>query len=208
MRLRMLFGAAALVGVTALATNEVVSQDKTGGKTDSAAAESLVDTWVQYAMPGRHHQLLGKMVGSWNMAVKYRMDSGSEEVESEGSCQREWILGNRFVFEEFDGGSLALPFKGMAIYGYDAFEQKYTSVWVDTTSTAMTTSLGVCRDGCEVIAFTGRHGDAWTGIKRPSRGVTRLISDDEHVLELYEPGTDGKEFRVLEIRYTRKPPSK
>jgi hypothetical protein len=141
------------------------------------------------------------------MAVKYRMDSGSEVVESQGTCRRKWILGNRFVLEEFDGGSLALPFKGLAIYGYDAFEQKYTSVWVDTTSTAMTTSQGSCDDGCDVIAFTGRHGDPWTGVKRPSRGVTRLVNDNEHVLELYEPGSDGQEFRVLEIRYTRKPAS-
>jgi hypothetical protein len=194
-----------LVGATALVTSEVVSQDEGSAEAGSGdEKESLVETWVQHAMPGPHHPLLGKMVGTWDLTVKYRMDSGAEVVESRGSCQRKWILGKRFVLEEFDGGSLALPFQGMAIYGYDAFEQKYTSVWVDTTSTAMTASRGTCQDDCKVIAFTGQHGDPWTGTKRPSRGVTRLINDNEHVLELYEPGSNGQEFRVLEIRYTRK----
>ena len=124
-------------------------------------------------------------------------------VESRGTCRRKWILGNRFILEEFDGGSLALPFQGLAIYGYDAFEEKYTSVWVDTTNTAITASAGSCRGGCQEIAFTGQHGDPWSGVKRPSRGVTRFINDNEQVLELYEPDVDGREFKVLEIHYTR-----
>lgn len=154
-------------------------------------------------MPGEHHRLLEKMAGRWNMAVEYRMNSQMPAVESKGTCQRKWILGKRFLLEEFDGGSLALPFQGLAIYGYDAFERKYTSVWVDTMSTAITTNLGICQDSCKRIVFTGQHGDPWTGVKRPSRGVTRLVNDNQHVLELYEPDSDGKEFKILEIVYTR-----
>ena len=128
-------------------------------------------------------------------------------VQSAGTCARKWILGKRFLLEEFDGGELGLPFQALAVYGYDAFEKKYTSVWVDTMSTAITTSQGICQKQCETIAFTGQHGDPWTGTKRPSRGVTRLVNDNQHVLELYEPGADGKEFKILEIVYTRKQPA-
>ena len=213
MRLRLLLCTVALVGVTSLLTQSVVSQEKpASAKAEpekgtyaeaGADTESLVETWVRHAMPTEHHKLLGKLVGEWKMAVKYRMNAESPVVESEGTCVRKWILGKRFVLEEFDGGNLGLPFQGLAIYGYDAFEGKYTSVWVDTTSTAMTTSFGTCRQDCKLIAFTGRHGDPWTGSMRSSRGVTRLESDDRHVLELYEPDSSGKEFRVLEIVYTR-----
>ncbi|MGB2987304.1 MAG: DUF1579 family protein [Phycisphaerae bacterium] len=214
MKLRMLLCAVLLVGVTAFITNEVVSQDRDASpeskpekraKPDAGSdTESLVDTWVRHAMPGEHHKLLRKMAGHWNMKVKYRMNAEAPVVESEGTCKRKWILGNRFLLEEFDGGSLALPFQGLAIYGYDAFEKKYTSVWVDTMSTAITTNLGTCQESCELIAFVGRHGDPWTGTKRPSRGITRFMDDNKHALELYEPGSDGKEFNILEIIYTRK----
>ncbi len=215
MRLRLSFGAVAVVGASALVTAEVVSQGKDAPResppeaTDKSAegspdTDSLVDVWVRHAMPGEQHLLLEKLVGQWAMAVRYRMNADAPVVESEGTCTRKWILGRRFVLEEFDGGSLALPFRGLAIYGYDAFEQKYTSVWVDTTSTAITTSLGTCQQqSCQTIRFTGRHGDPWSGQKRSSRGATRFIDDSKHVLELYEADSAGREFKVLEIVYTR-----
>ncbi|MCK4342798.1 MAG: DUF1579 domain-containing protein [Phycisphaerae bacterium] len=214
MKVRTFFYAAALVGVTVFVTNEVVSQEKAppptskpdrGTRAEAGAdTESLVDNLVQYSMPGEHHKLLEKMTGRWDLRVKYRMNAEAPVVESEGTCERKWILGKRFLLEEFDGGNLGLPFQGLAIYGYDSFEKKYTSVWVDTMNTAITTSLGTCRDGCREITFIGRHGDPWTGTKRNTRGVTRFVNENEHVLVLYEAGSDGKEYRILEIVYTRK----
>lgn len=218
MKLRTLLWTLAIGGAIALSTDGAFSQDKgtaresgqersaksdTGSNTGSDT-ESLVDNLVRYSMPGEHHKLLEKMAGEWNMAIKYRMKGDAPVVESEGTCRRKWILGGRFLLEEFDGGNLGLPFQGLAIYGYDSFEKKYTSVWVDTMNTAITTALGTCQNSCELISFVGRHGDPWTGVKKPSRGVTRFIADDKHTLELYEPGADGKEFKVLEIVYTRK----
>ncbi len=214
MTARILCFALALAGLAAVVTTGFASQKadpppEPKGQAATASdhkddSESLIETWVRYAMPTEHHKLLAKMTGKWHMAVKYRMNSETPVVESEGTCERKWILGKRFLLEEFDGGSLGLPFQGLAIYGYDAFEQKYTSIWVDTTSTAVTTSLGVCEESCDLIRFTGRHGDPWSGKKRSSHGVTRLVSDNRHVLELYEPDNSGTEFRVLEIVYTRK----
>jgi hypothetical protein len=216
MQLRSLWCAAGLICLSAFVTSEVASQDKEAARQpqppgtdqpdDRPDSESLIDTWVSYAMPGEHHKLLERMAGKWDMAIKYRMSPDLPIVESEGTCTRRWILGKRFLLEEFDGGNLGLPFQGLAIYGYDSFEQKYTSVWVDTMSTAITTNLGACRETCDEIAFVGRHGDPWTGVKRHSRGVTRFVGDNEHVLELHEPDAQGREFKILEITYTRAKP--
>jgi len=216
MKPRTLLYVVSLFGVVALAANKVASRsnepppqsepEKAGNPDAGPDTDSLVDTWVRYAMPGEHHKVLERMAGSWNLAIKYRMNSEAPVVESEGTCRRKWILGKRFLLEEFDGGSLALPFQGLAIYGYDSFEKKYTSVWVDTMNTAITTNFGTCADSCELITFVGQHGDPWTGTKRPSRGITRFVDDDKHILELHEHGADGKEFRILEIVYTRRRP--
>jgi hypothetical protein len=197
-----------LVGATALLVDEAALQNRYSKHTEepkdnSTDTEAQVDNWVQYAMPGQHHRLLEKMAGQWNMTVRYRMNSQAPVVESVGTCERTWILGKRFLLEEFDGGSLGLPFKGLAIYGYDGFVKKYTCVWLDTMSTAITSNLGTCVDGCAQINFVGRHGDPWTGTMRPSRGVTRFVDANRHVLELHEPDGSGKEFKILEIVYTR-----
>jgi hypothetical protein len=212
MELRLWLGAAVLAGAGLLVANQVASQDRVGRRNEKKPAaaqesdedsEALVETWVRHAMPCEHHELLGKLVGRWDISVRYRMNAEAPVVESSGTCTRKWILGRRFVLEEFDGGDLGLPFQGLSIYGYDAFAEKYTCVWVDTTSTAVTRSLGTCRDDCALIAFTGKHGDPWSGQMRDSRGVTRLESEDRHVLELYEPDRKGTEFKVLEMVYTR-----
>ena len=213
MFLRRLVCVLSLVAVTAFVTNDVISRehdapdrvqpDQTPKPDAARDTESLIETMVRHAMPAEQHRLLDRMVGRWKTAVKYRMTADAPVVESEGTCRRKWILGNRFVLSEFDGGDLALPFQAIAIYGYDRFEEKYTSAWVDSLSTAITTYLGTCEEPCDVINFIGRHGDPWTGTKRQSRGVTRFLSDDKHVLALYESGRDGREYKVLEIVYTR-----
>jgi hypothetical protein len=191
---------AVLVGIASSRASDNPGQDSAGTERDN---ESLIANMVQYAMPAPQHRLLDRMAGKWKTSVKYKMSAGSPVVESEGGCEREWILGNRFLREEFDGGDLALPFKALAVYGYDRFEKKYTSVWIDSLNTAITTYLGTCEQPCDVINFVGTHGDPWTGVKRPSRGVTRFVDDKTHVVELYEAGRDGREFKILEVTYTR-----
>jgi len=198
------FVAAAVVTADGLSSQDQPAKRQAEPEDTASASELLVDNWVRYAMPGEHHKLLEKMAGSWSMTIKYQMNAETPAVESQGTCERRWILGKRFLLEEFDGGSLGLPFQGLAIYGYDAFEKKYTSVWIDTMSTAITTNLGTCRESCQWIDFVGRHGDPWTGAVRSSRGGTRFVDDDHHVLELHEPDASGKEFKILEIVYARK----
>ncbi|MBN2563916.1 MAG: DUF1579 domain-containing protein [Phycisphaerae bacterium] len=214
MKLRTLSGAIALTGATVFATHAVVSQDKqTTTKPDTAArgeqptsadAESQIEIWARYAMPGKRHRLLDQMAGNWDTAATYWMNADSPPVQSKGSCERKWILDGRFLFEEFDGGMLGLPFRGVGLYGYDAFEQKYTSAWVDTTSTAIMNNLGVYDEPNNLVNFVGHYGDPWTGIKKPSRGLTRFVNKDKHVLELYTHAPDGREYKILEIVYTRK----
>ncbi len=216
MTMRSLLGAVALVGVTVFLTEVVRSQD---GKPTSQPigqehrgmqqarpdAESEIDVWVRFAMPCKHHKLLDRMAGHWKTRSTYWKEPGDPPVQSAGSCERTWILDGRFLREEFDGGILGLPFRGSGLYGYDSFERKYTSVWIDTMSTAMMANMGVYDKVNDVVNFTGRYGDPWTGIKKNSRGVTRFVSAKEHVLELYTAGSDGREYKLLEIVYTRKP---
>lgn len=167
-------------------------------------AESAADTLVRYAMPGPEHKRLDQMAGSWETLTRYWPASGSELVEAKGTSQRKWILDGRFLMEELEGGDLALPFRGVGLFGYDAFEQKHTSAWVDTMSTAILTNIGTYDKTNDVVNFTGQYKDPWTGTKKKERGVTRFLGQNKHALEIYVTEPDGKEFKMLEITYTRK----
>jgi len=158
-------------------------------------------------MPGPEHKLLDRMAGSWDTLTRYWPAPDAELVESKGTSQRKWILDGRFLMEELDGGNLALPFRGLGLYGYDAFERKHTSAWVDTMNTSILTNLGTYDKTNDMVNFIGQYKDPWTGTRKPERGVTRFLGNDKHVLEIHVTEPNGKEFKMLEITYTRQPAS-
>jgi hypothetical protein len=166
--------------------------------------EVEIETWVRHAMPAKEHKLLDRMAGRWETVSTYWKAPGAPPVESKGTAERKWILDGRFMMEELDGGVLVMPFRGVGLYGFDAFEKKYTSAWLDTTSTAICTYLGVYDEKKDLVDFVGDYGDPWTGEKKRIRGVTRFMGHDKHALELYLPKEGGGEHKLLEIVYTRR----
>jgi hypothetical protein len=187
---------------------EPTTPQTSGGSASSAAPnpETEIDTLVRYAMPSIHHRVLDRLAGAWDASIRYCPKPGAEPVESKGTSTRKWILGRRFLLEELDGGNLALPFGGLGLFGYDAFEQQYTSAWVDTMNTSILTNLGHYDRTNEVVQFKGEYKDPWSGTKKAERGLIRFTGQDRHTLELYLAGAEGKEYRMLEIVYSRKPP--
>jgi hypothetical protein len=167
-------------------------------------AEAQAETFARYSMPSPEHKVLDRMAGAWDTLTRYWPAPGAEPVEAKGTSQRKWILDGRFVMEELDGGNLVLPFKGVALYGYDVFEQKHTAAWVDTMNTSILANLGSYDRTNDVVNFSGQYKDPWTGTKKKERGATRFISKDKHTLEICVTEPDGKEFKMLEITYTRR----
>ena len=203
-RFSILLAASLVTGISLLAADSIPTPSKPAPKDDESAA----DTFARYAMPGVEHKRLDQMAGSWDTLTRYWAALGAEPVEAKGTSQRKWILDGRFLMEELDGGDLALPFRGVGLFGFDAFEQKHTSAWVDTMNTSILTNLGTYDKTNNVVNFTGEYKDPWTGTKKKERGVTRFLGKDKHALEIYVTEPDGKEFKMLEITYTRKPAGK
>jgi len=159
---------------------------------------------LHYAMPTPQHQLLDRMAGSWTVVLRYQAFPDTEAVETTGHAERRWILGGRFLMEELDGGNLALPMQGLGLFGFDVFEQKHSSVWLDTMNTAILSNLGTYDPINELVSFAGDYKDPWTGTKKKERGVLRLMGRDRQVLEIHVSGTNGVEFKMIELAYTRK----
>jgi len=168
-------------------------------------AEAQAETFARYAMPGPEHKLLDRMAGAWDTVTRYWPTPDADPVEAKGIGRRKWILGERFLREELEGGNLVLPFEGLGLYGYDAFEKKYTSAWVDTMNCSILTNLGAYDKTNDVVNFTGQYKDPWSGTKKAERGVLRFLAQDRHALEIHIIEPNGRTFKMLEIVYTRKP---
>ena len=212
MKLLPLYAITALLGVAISTVPSLKGADTTSAKQGSEQlktappakdGESQAATLARYAMPGPEHKLLEPMAGTWDVVVRYWPAPESEPVESKGTSQRKWVLDGRFLMEEIEGGNLVLPFRGLGFYGYDAFEKKHTSAWMDTFNTSILFNLGTFDMTNQVVNFTGVYKDPWTGARKPERGVTRFLGKDKHVLEIHVTEPSQKEFKMLEITYIR-----
>jgi hypothetical protein len=166
--------------------------------------QAMMEAWMKAAQPGEHHALLQPLVGSWNMAVKWRMASDAPWQESVSSAEYRWIMGGRYLVEKGKGDMEEGPFEGMGILGYDNLRKKFTSIWIDSMSTATMVAYGTSDASGKTITFVGEGINPMTGQPQKEKSRIRIINNNKFLFEMYQPGPDGKEFLSMEVTCTRK----
>ena len=161
--------------------------------------------WMKYTVPGEHHKHIAALAGKWKTEVKMWMDPTADPQVSQGTAEYQWIMGGRFLRQQFRGEAMGQPFEGEGLLGYDNFKKKYVSSWIDNMGTALYTGTGRCDESGKVFTMEGRMDDVMNGrANQKSRSVTRIVNKNKHTDEMYVTGADGKEFKMLEITYTRR----
>jgi hypothetical protein len=189
-----------LVVVGALVFGPAVAQEKKGGE-----MEEMMAQWMKMNQPTEHHKKLDAYVGNWDFTTKSWMDPSAPPSESKGTAECKWIYGGRFLVEDVSGDMMGMPFHGMSIIGYDNMNKKYIGFWIDEMMTAFMLSEGNFDASGKVLTLEGTYDDPVTGMKgKKYKGVSRIVSPDQLVYEMYDTGPDGKLFKNLEITYMRK----
>jgi hypothetical protein len=86
--------------------------------------------------------------------------------------------------------------------GYDNVTGKYWSTWMDNMSTGFMTQWGTCEaSGCN---FQGEYADPMTGKMKKNRSEMTSQGPDQETYAGYEVGPDGKEYKSMELIFTRK----
>jgi hypothetical protein len=201
-RTGLLFGMA-LAAALGLGTAHVLAQDAKKSDRPQKPEDGLA-AMMKLGAPGPGHKNLEPLAGTWNAKAKFWMDPSKPPDQSEGVCERKWILGGRFLQEVYQGKAMGQPFKGIGMIGFDNFKKKYVTMWVDSMSTALQTTEGTYDPAKKTFTFHNEGMDPYTGQKMKSRDVTRLVSPDKQLVEMYKQTPDGKEIKILEIVYTRK----
>lgn len=194
--------AAALVIVTAAITARVVSDDKGQPPKMSPEEAKMMEAMKKAGTPGEEHKKLAALVGKWSAKTKFWMDPTQPAEEGVGTATWKPVFDGRYFMMEWDGNSASMgPFQGISISGYDNVAKKYVDVWLDSMSTGMMMSWGTADASGRVITYEGEHHDCFTGQKKKSKSVTRMVSDTEMIFEMFDKGPDGKEFKNMEIIY-------
>ena len=197
-----------VAGMALAATITVHAQEK--GKPGESAPkmspeeQAMMEKMMKLAQPGPQHQQLAKLVGKWNyISNMASMDPSQPPTQSHGSCEREMLLGGRFLMEKVKGEFTGMPFEGIGITGYDNAQQKYISYWIDNFGTMMMTGTGTADSTGKILTFISIFDDPVTGEKNKSvRQVLRIVSDDQLTYEMYST-MQGKEIKMFDMVYQR-----
>ena len=77
------------------------------------------------------------------------------------------------------------------------------NTWVDNMGTGMIYMEGNWNDATKSAEFKGKSTDPMSGKSIDIRQVMKIVDDNTQVMEQYTM-QDGKEFKSMEIKFTRK----
>lgn len=193
-----------LVLIATLAAAAVALADEKKAAAAPMDEKAMMELWQKMATPGDGHKKLDAFVGSWTAKNTLWMEPGKPPEVTDGTAEQKWVLGGRYVEQRYEGKMMGQPFSGLGYTGYDNYTKKYEATWMDTTGTAILVLRGTFDKTGKVLTATGQMNDFVTGKSLTMRDKTTLVSHDEILFELFGPGPDGKEQKMMEIRYTRK----
>jgi hypothetical protein len=205
MKARQLVFGAALVIVTAAVTTQVVSQNANQNEPPAMSPEeaAMMEKWAAFMTPGENHERLNFKVGKWEGVVKHWMDPAAPPEEAPATAEYSWIMDGRYLQNRVNGDFGGMPFNGQAWEGYDNIKKKFFWVWIDNMGTGIMVGEGTYDEATKSFKHTFEQPDPMTGKYVKGRSVERVIDKDHFVSEMYGPGPDGKEFKMMEITYTR-----
>ncbi|MFD0738456.1 DUF1579 domain-containing protein [Lysobacter koreensis] len=193
--------ASALLPLSLLASAPLLAQDAPPKMSPEQAA--MMEAYQKAGALGEAHAALAKMAGSYDLAIRSWEAPGAPPVVETGTATRTMALGGRVLVEEVQSQMHGQAFTGHGMHGYDNVSGKHWSTWNDSMSTGLMVSEGDC-DAKGACTFTGSWNDPVTKGKINARMTSKWTKPNVEVFEMYTPGPDGKETKMMEITYTKK----
>jgi hypothetical protein len=159
--------------------------------------------WMDYMTPGKEHKELAKMDGDWTFTSKMWMDPTAPPTVSEGTATFEMILGGRYQQMKVSGKMMGMDFNGIGINGYDNAKKVWVSSWIDNFGTGMLYMEGTYDDASKKIIYKGKMFDPLTNKDTDEKQTIKIIDDKNCEMEMFTI-MEGKEFKTMEIKYTKK----
>jgi len=170
----------------------------------SSDEAAMMKKWEEYMTPGEVHAMLAKSNGEWNQEVTMWMDPSAPPTKSKSTCTNTMILGGRYQQSVHKGNFNGMPFEGISTLAYDNAKKMFISTWIDNMGTGIMYLEGKYDPVTKTVTSTGKTVDPMTGKDMAVREVFTMIDDNTQTMTMYMTGEDGKEFKTMEIRFTRK----
>ena len=185
-----------------LTASVVMAKDKKPEK--QMDPQAMMEVYAKLATPGEPHKQFASLAGSWATKTKSWMEPDKPPTESTGSAEMKMVLDGRFLQQEFSGEMMGRPYSGMGISAYDNLLKRYVSTWVDTMGTGVFVMEGTGSADGKTITLKGQHAEVGGG-HMTHRAVWKIVDANTQTFDMYGSHHHGKEMKMMEITYTRKP---
>ncbi len=192
-------------GFVAVATSFAIA-----GSPEQKHAEGMtpeMEACMLAATPGPMHEHLAKSVGVWHGKTTMWMTPGAEPTKSECTSTITPMMDGRFIKCELVGEMMGSPFNGFSITGFDNVSETFQSTWVDNFGTGMMVGKGALSSDATTLSWNFNYNCPNTKKPMVMREIERRTGPNTMTLEMFMPDENGKEFKMMEIAFTRKPGS-
>ena len=172
-------------------------------ETATPEMQAMMQAYQKAGTPGAEHRQLAAMAGTYDLTVKAWHEPGKPPTTDAGTATRKMILGDRVMVEDVSSQMMGQPYTGMGLHGFDNVTGKYWATWNDSMSTGLMVSEGSC-DADMACTYTGTYHDPVSREPQATRMTTRWTDASTEVFEMYAPGPDGKEAKMMEITYRKR----
>jgi len=160
--------------------------------------------WMEYSTPGEMHNMLAASSGTWNCETTMWMNSDAPPMKSTAKMVNKMSLGGRYQLSTYTGNMMGMPFEGMSTVGYDNYEKKFISTWIDNMGTGVMKMEGTWDAATKTISFSGTMVNPANGRECKMREVYTYVDANTEKLEMYGPDSrTGKEYKTMEMVLTR-----
>lgn len=180
-----------------------------GGKKDASPvivpdSATVAKNWQMYMTPGDMQKMIASWDGDWNTEMTMWDKPGAPPSKTAGTTQNKMIMGGRYQVSHHTAVMMGLPFEGQGTLGYDNARKMLVSSWIDNFGTGILNISGPWDAATKSATLTGKEMDPSTLMEKDFKEIFKVIDDNTQSLEMFGPGNDGKEIKMMEIRYTRK----
>lgn len=182
------------------ASSATAKEHKVGKPMDPEAQKAL---WAKLATPGEEHRQLAHLAGSWTTKTREWMEPDKPPMETTGSVETKILLDGRFLQQDMTGQMMGQPFSGVEIIGYDNLLKRYVTAWMSTMSTGIFMMEGTASADGKTITLQGQHPEPDGGYMK-HRAIWKIVDDNTQTFDMYGAYHGGKEWKMMEITYSRK----
>jgi hypothetical protein len=190
-------------------TGEASKETTNEGKTENKAwipidSNMMNKAWQENMTIGEQHKMLAKSNGTWTGEVTMWMADGAPAQTSTSTTITKSVYGGLYSQSNHSGNMMGMPFEGTSVMGYDNLKKEFFSTWMDNMGSGMYVMTGQWDDASKKLTLSGST-TCMNGQEATMREVFTITDNDHQTLEMYGPDPmSGKEYRNMEIKYTRK----